>query len=77
MDIFKRGLPVYHFENRAREDSGITLNDRSFINEWNGYNILLYIIAIPGAQVKRMGTKSDKTCKAAPGPSRRSGLSAK
>ena len=32
MNIFKRGLPVYHFENRAREDSGITLNDRTFKN---------------------------------------------
>lgn len=29
MDIFKRGLPFYHFENRAREDSCISLNDRT------------------------------------------------
>ena len=30
MDIFGRGFPVYHFENRAREDSSITLNDLTF-----------------------------------------------
>ena len=30
MDIFGRGFPVYHFENRAKEDSDITLNDRTF-----------------------------------------------
>ncbi|MBP5440503.1 MAG: Rpn family recombination-promoting nuclease/putative transposase [Fibrobacter sp.] len=35
MDIFKRGLPVYHFENRAREDSSITLNDHTFKNFYN------------------------------------------
>ena len=29
-DIFNRGFPVYHFENRAREDSNITLNDLTY-----------------------------------------------
>ena len=32
MDIFGRGFPIYHFENRAREDSNITLNDYTFKN---------------------------------------------
>jgi len=32
MDIFGGGFPVYHFENRASEDPGITLNDRTFKN---------------------------------------------
>ena len=31
-DIFNHGFPVYHFENRAREDSNITLGDRTFKN---------------------------------------------
>ena len=31
-DIFKRGFPVYHFENRAREDTDITLGDRTCKN---------------------------------------------
>ena len=30
MDIFGRGFPVYHFENRACEDFSVTLNDRTF-----------------------------------------------
>lgn len=32
VDIFGRGFPVYHFENRAREDFSVTLNDRTFKN---------------------------------------------
>ena len=32
MDIFGRGFPAYHFENRAREDSSVTLDDRTFKN---------------------------------------------
>ena len=32
MDIFGRGFPIYHFENRAREDTNITLNDYTFKN---------------------------------------------
>ena len=32
MDIFGRGFPIYHFENRAREDINVTLNDRTFKN---------------------------------------------
>ena len=32
MDIFGRGLPCYHFENRASEDPGITLGDLSYKN---------------------------------------------
>jgi hypothetical protein len=31
-DIFKHGFPVYHFENRAREDTSITLGDHTFKN---------------------------------------------
>lgn len=30
MDIFGRGLPCYHFENRASEDPSITLGDLSY-----------------------------------------------
>ena len=32
MDIFGHGYPIYHFENRAREDTNITLNDRTYKN---------------------------------------------
>lgn len=32
MDIFGRGFPVYHFENRAREDANICLNDLTYKN---------------------------------------------
>jgi predicted transposase/invertase (TIGR01784 family) len=32
MDIFGHGFPAYHFENRAKEDPGITLNDRTYKN---------------------------------------------
>ena len=32
MDIFGHGFSVYHFENRAREDANITLNDLTFKN---------------------------------------------
>ena len=32
MDIFKRGYPVYHFENRAKENPEITLGDLTFKN---------------------------------------------
>ena len=32
VDIFGRGYPVYHFENRAKENPEITLGDLSFIN---------------------------------------------
>lgn len=32
MDIFKGGLPAYHFENRAKENTNITLNDLTFKN---------------------------------------------
>ena len=32
MDIFGRGFPAYHFENRASEDPNITLNDFSYKN---------------------------------------------
>ena len=32
MDIFKYGYPIYHFENRARENPEITLGDLSFKN---------------------------------------------
>ena len=32
MDIFGHGFPVYHCENRAREDANITLNDLTFKN---------------------------------------------
>ena len=35
VDIFGRGFPVYHFENRAREDFSVTLNDRTFKNFYN------------------------------------------
>ena len=31
-DIFGHGVPVYHFENRAREDANITLDDLTFKN---------------------------------------------
>ena len=32
MDIFNHGYPVYHFENRARENPDITLGDLSYKN---------------------------------------------
>ena len=32
MDIFGRGFPVYHFENRAKEDPNVTLNDLTYKN---------------------------------------------
>ena len=32
VDIFGHGHPVYHFENRAKEDPSITLNDLSYKN---------------------------------------------
>ena len=32
MDIFGREFPVYHFENRAKEDPNVTLNDLTFKN---------------------------------------------
>ena len=32
MYIFGHGFPCYHFENRAREDSSVTLDDRTFKN---------------------------------------------
>ena len=32
MDIFGRGFPSYHFENRAREDYSVTLNDLTYKN---------------------------------------------
>ena len=32
IDIFGGGFPVYHFENRAKEDFNITLNDLTFKN---------------------------------------------
>ncbi len=32
MDIFGGGFPVYHFENRARENFNISLNDYTFKN---------------------------------------------
>lgn len=31
-DIFGRGFPIYHFENRARENPEITLGDLSYKN---------------------------------------------
>ena len=38
-DIFKHGFPVYHFENRAREDSSVTLGDRTFKIFWASLQI--------------------------------------
>lgn len=32
MDIFGRGFPAYHFENRACEDTSVTLNDLTYKN---------------------------------------------
>jgi len=32
MDIFGQGFPAYHFENRAREDFNVTLNDLTYKN---------------------------------------------
>lgn len=32
MDIFGCGYPAYHFENRAREDTSVTLNDLTYKN---------------------------------------------
>ena len=32
MDLFKRGFSVYHFENRAKEDPNITLDDLTYKN---------------------------------------------
>ena len=32
IDIFGGGHPVYHFENRAKEDLNITLSDLTFKN---------------------------------------------
>ncbi|MBQ3778282.1 MAG: Rpn family recombination-promoting nuclease/putative transposase [Fibrobacter sp.] len=32
IDVFGHNFPCYHFENRAREDSSITLNDLTFKN---------------------------------------------
>ena len=32
MDVFGRGFPAYHFENRAREDYSVTLNDLTYKN---------------------------------------------
>jgi len=32
MDIFGGGFPIYHFENRARENFNISLNDYTFKN---------------------------------------------
>lgn len=32
MDIFGRGFPAYHFENRASEDSSVRLNDLTYKN---------------------------------------------
>ena len=30
MNIFGRGFPIYHFENRAKEDTNITLGDLTY-----------------------------------------------
>ena len=42
MDIFGHGFPVYHFENRARENPEITLGDLSYKN--------FYIYKVRGVQ---------------------------
>ena len=58
MDIFKRGLPVYHFENRAREDSSITLNDHTFKNFYNFNKYEDFTNPVVKAYIKYFATRN-------------------
>ena len=58
MDIFGRGFPIYHFENRAREDSSVCLNDRTFKNFYNFNKYEEFSNPVVKAYMKYFATKN-------------------
>ena len=58
MDIFGRGFPVYHFENRAREDFNVTLNDRTFKNFYNFNSYEEFTNPVVKAYMKYFATRN-------------------
>jgi hypothetical protein len=58
MDIFGRGLPCYHFENRASEDPSITLGDLSYKNFYIFKKYEMFTDPVIKAYMKYFATKN-------------------
>ena len=61
IDIFGRGFPVYHFENRAREDSSVTLNDLTYKNYYIFAKYKEFSNPVVRAYMKYFATKNADT----------------
>ena len=58
MDIFGRGLPCYHFENRASEDPSITLGDLSYKNFYIFKKYEMFTDPVVKAYMKYFATRN-------------------
>ena len=58
MDIFGRGLPCYHFENRASEDPSITLGDLSYKNFYIFKKYEMFTDPVVRAYMKYFATRN-------------------
>lgn len=58
MDIFGRGFPVYHFENRAKEDPKITLDDLTYKNFYIFTKYEKFVDPVVKAYMKYFATRS-------------------
>lgn len=58
MDIFGRGLPYYHFENRASEDPSITLGDLSYKNFYIFKKYEMFTDPVVKAYMKYFATRN-------------------
>ena len=58
MDIFGRGLPCYHFENRASEDPSITLGDLSYKNFYIVKKYEMFTDPVVKAYMKYFATRN-------------------
>ena len=58
MDIFGGGFPIYHFENRARENFNISLNDYTFKNFYKFKKYEDFTDPVVKAYMKYFATRS-------------------
>jgi len=61
IDVFGHNFPCYHFENRAREDSSITLNDLTFKNFYIFTRYKEFTDPVVKAYMKYFATKNADT----------------
>ena len=62
IDIFGRGYPVYHFENRAREDTSVALNYLTYKNYYIFTKYKDFKDPVVKAYMKYFATKNADPC---------------